>query len=692
MAALALIGGLGHIIGGILFAGIALWVLSRGAGGMHRLMLSGAALLTLLWSASVVAQGDGTILPGVMENLRNLGWLALMLMLVMRGRRDSGRRSILLLYGVIGAVSLAQIALQMIAPQFAASPRAAGAFALVANMLGMTIAVGALVLVHNLYTAAAPEARWGIRLPMVALAAMWTFDLNLYTIAYLTERPAAILYMLRGLTMIPIAGLFVLGSRRNLQWRVQLSRSMTFQTLSLMAIGGYLVLMMLVVRALNVVGVANVQVIQLTAIVVMSAVGGALLPSPRLRAWVRAALIKHFFRHRYDYRTEWLRFTETLGRPGKDAAPLDVRVVKAIADITESPGGALLVPDGNGALVPGARWSWPALDIPPLASDAQFTQRITRDPSIIELDMARQGQGDGDTPRWMLDTPRLWAAVPLVHFGRLMGLVVLERPLIDRMLDWEDFDLLRLAGRQVASYLAEARGQEELSDARRFDEFNRRFAFLMHDIKNLVSQLTLVARNAERHADNPAFRADMVATLRSSADKMNDLLARLSQHNRPRGEEPRTVSLRAIVDSVAASRRGAHPLRVDGRSDILATADPTRLEQALLHLVQNAIDASASGQPVMLEATRRDGEAVVSVIDRGKGMSEEFVRNSLFRPFASTKPDGFGIGAFEARTLVAGMGGRIEVSSREGGGSRFDIILPAASDADRAEPRKRLVP
>jgi putative PEP-CTERM system histidine kinase len=249
---------------------------------------------------------------------------------------------------------------------------------------------------------------------------------------------------------------------------------------------------------------------------------------------------------------------------------------------------------------------------------------------------------------------------------------------------------LRLAGRQVASYLAESRGQEELLDAKRFDEFNRRFAFIMHDIKNLVSQLTLVARNAERHADNPKFRADMVATIQSSVDKMNDLLARLSQHNRGRMDGARTVSLRAVVEAVVANKRGAHPLHVDGRSDILALADPLRLEQALAHLVQNAIDASPEEEPVAITIDHGDDGAVLAIIDKGNGMSAEFVRNRLFRPFASTKEGGFGIGAYEARTLVAAMGGRLEVTSREGKGSRFEIILPVATGHVVAEGPRRI--
>jgi putative PEP-CTERM system histidine kinase len=270
--------------------------------------------------------------------------------------------------------------------------------------------------------------------------------------------------------------------------------------------------------------------------------------------------------------------------------------------------------------------------------------------------------------------------IPLVHFGRLAGVVILERPPIARMLDWEDFDLLRVVGRQVASYLAEARGQEALSDAQRFDEFNRRFAFIMHDIKNLVSQLSLVTRNAERHADNPEFRADMIVTLKNSTARMNDLLARLSQHNKARPEEPRAVALQPIAEAIAKAKRAAHPVVVSGTSGLRLCADPARLEQALSHLVQNAIDASPPTEPVSINPRVAGDEVAIDVIDAGTGMSPAFIRERLFKPFISTKDGGFGIGAFEARALIAAMGGRIEVASREGKGSRFTIFLPSVTE------------
>lgn len=418
---------------------------------------------------------------------------------------------------------------------------------------------------------------------------------------------------------------------------------------------------------------------------VSAVVAAIVLPAERTRAWLRVMTAKHLFAHRYDYRAEWLRFTDTLARPGEESASLEKRVVKAIADIADSPAGLLLLPDGSD-MVAKTGWNW---DAAPYGSNARLTDVLTNG-RIIELDALRSDDADpgevGAIPQWILGAPNAWAIVPLIHGDRLSGAVLLERPLIGRGLDWEDFDLLRVAGRQVASYLAEAQGQEALSEAQRFDEFNRRFAFIMHDIKNLVSQLSLLTRNAERHADNPAFRVDMIATLNSSTARMNDLLARLSQHNKARPDEPRAYRIGSIVASVAASKRATHPVIVAGDTGSFAIADPARLEAALSHLVQNAIEASPPSEPVTLTITPEIHETRIEIADRGCGMTADFLHGQLFRPFASTKDAGFGIGAYEARALIVAMGGRLSVISEPGRGSNFTITLRSATEwsAERA--------
>ncbi|MGH6781414.1 MAG: XrtA/PEP-CTERM system histidine kinase PrsK, partial [Sphingomonadaceae bacterium] len=618
--------------------------------------------------------------------IRNLAWLAFMFLLLRQGRNVDQRFAVSTVYAVLFLVNAGIAEISVLPVLQAGDVRMLETIAFTGRVLHMIVAVGALVLVHNLYTAAAPEARWSIRLLMVALAAMWTYDLNLYTVAYLTGRWWEELFAIRGLVIAMLAPIFGLAARRNDRWQLRLSRTVAFQSLSLAAIGGYLAVMALVIGALDYLGGEYARLAQIAFAFGTSVAALVLLPSPWFRAWFNVKISKHFFAHRYDYRSEWLRFTDTLGRPAERAASLDERIVKAVADITESPGGMLLVPCDDGALELHARWNWRNVDAPVHASGAAFARYLESSGRIIELDALRSAQDRDDeeaalTPEWMIAETGAWALVPLVHFDRMQGAVLLERPRIDRNLDWEDFDLLRVVGRQVASYLAEARGQEALGDAQRFDEFNRRFAFIMHDIKNLVSQLSLVARNAERHADNPEFRADMVATLKGSVGKMNDLLERLSQHNKGRREEPRAISSARLVESLAAARRGQHPVVAMVTGDPMLLADPVRLEQALGHLVQNAMDASPADEPVILNVVDHGHEIAIEVRDRGAGMTQDFIRTSLFKPFASTKPGGFGIGAYEARTLVTVMGGRVEVASREGEGTIFTLTLPAAGTA-----------
>jgi len=419
----------------------------------------------------------------------------------------------------------------------------------------------------------------------------------------------------------------------------------------------------------------------LFALPLLSAFAAAvLLPARRTRGWVKVMLAKHIFAHRYDYRAEWLRFNDTLGSPDDADMPLATRIVKAIADITDSAAGLLMVAEDTG-LVPRAAWNWEMATIPAFVVCDELVALLAEG-RIIELDPLRDPARDTSAearavPVWIMNDPHAWAIVPLIHFDRLAGVVVIASPAIARTLDWEDFDLLRVAGRQAASYLAEARGQEALSDVARFDEFNRRFAFIMHDIKNLVSQLTLVARNAERHAEKPEFRRDMIATLNASTARMNDLLAKLSQHGTQRTEEPRNVMLGPLVGALAAAKRAQHPVVVATHADLAALADPARLEAALAHIVQNAIDASPPYEPVTIALIVRGDETGIEVSDKGCGMTPDFVRSQLFRPFASTKHNGFGIGAYEARALITAMGGRLVVESEAGQGSRFTVWLPA---------------
>ena len=369
--------------------------------------------------------------------------------------------------------------------------------------------------------------------------------------------------------------------------------------------------------------------------------------------------------------------------------------IKAFADILEAPGGLLLATDPAGAITTASSWNWSGKHPPAgeLERVRDFWSALESSGRIVELDALRNGWAKPADcvalpPQWMLEERRAWIGVPLIHGERLFGLILLAAPDYRRVLDWEDFDLLRTAGRQAASALAEAHGQEALSNAQRFEEFNRRFAFILHDIKNLVSQLSLLSRNAERHADNPEFRADMVATLRSSVGKMNELLARLPPQAQARSQRSEPQQLRRILSDAIAAKRRDHEVKLLGDANMWALVDAMALEQAVGHLIQNAVEASSPEAPITVRVAPAGQEVRITIADHGTGMDGDFVRNRLFQPFASTKPDGFGIGSFEARSLIVAMGGRLVVDSTPGVGSEFSIFLPAADEA--AQPQRKI--
>lgn len=674
----------GHGLAAALFAALTIWQFQRQKDWNNtQISLVIALALTSFWALTITVEGAFSPISNFSESLRNLGWLLFMFVLLRTGEGRHEPTAVKVIYLALAMVLIGQIIVDSLVPVFAGSPRLVSMASYTALVLRMLFAVGALVLVHNLYSISAPETRWGIRLPMASLAAIWTYDLNLFTITYLTQQFSVELTAMRGPAMACIAPILALASIRNSEWTIKLSRSVAFRSLSLVAIAGYLLMMVIIATALQIIGGDYARLAQISFLFATSVAALVLLPSGRFRAWFKVKLAKNFFQHRYDYRAEWIRFTDTIGRPGTDSAPFHERVVKAIADITDSPAGILLMPDDSGRLTLHSRWNWQAIQVPARACTSRTVPFFEETGHILEFDALRADQIDdidpGAIPEWMTNDPQTWAAVPLVHFDRLAGIVLLARPRVNRTLDWEDLDMLRVVGRQVASYLSEARSQESLSEAQRFDEFNRRMAFIMHDIKNLVSQLSLLARNAKRHADNPEFQTDMIATLQDSADKMNGLLERLSQHNKAKPEEPKPVKVAALLESIIEKKRLLHAIESNHIDDLTAMADPSRVDQILGHLIQNAIDASPDGQPIVLNARRRDLSVAIEVLDNGEGMSSEFIRSQLFKPFASSKVGGFGIGAFEARSLAMAMNGRLEVESKEGAGSRFTLILPLAS-------------
>jgi putative PEP-CTERM system histidine kinase len=558
----------------------AAWLQSRKRRfGAARTALIVALAATGGWALAGAVLGIASSAAALAESLRNLAWIFALYRLFAIDGRHASMKPVRPMLAALAFVELLQIAgLWLLVGRGSASP--ATAFQTVAT-LHLLVAIGGLVLVHNLFGGAAQQARLVIRWPATALAVLWTVDLNHYAIAYLSGSTPEVTAALRGLLVLPIAGLLALGAGEGSEaLRFRPSRAVAFRSISLLLIGGYLVAMMSAAQWLAFAGGDSAALLQLAFVATFGVAALAIGTSRKLRGWLRVTVIKHLFQHRYDYRAEWLRFTRTIGQVGPDSAPLRERVIRALSDIVDSPAGLLLVPGEGGNLELAARWQWPTADVPAVAIGAAAARQIEADGRIVDLEGLRGAAVSGSQqPAWALADPRAWAMVPLLHYEQLAGVVVLARPAHARRLDWEDFDVLRIVGRQLASYLAEHAGQEALAEAGRFDEFHRRIAFVMHDIKNLSSQLGLLARNAELHSDNPEFRADMLVTLRNSTDKLNGLVTRLSRYGPASVEDLAAVRADMVARGVVAQLRARHPVSLVEDAECEVAAHRESLEQ-----------------------------------------------------------------------------------------------------------------
>ncbi len=662
------------VVAALTYGGLALVTAVRGSPLPHRPQVV-ALTLTACWLTLLGLFGSGNPLVWVAEGARNLGWL--WFMAAIAGTRDGDRR-----IGPVGWIYIGLFAIQAVIAAVLIAAMASGNnaadLARQFELVQMLFAAGVLVLLHNLVEAANVEERRALVLPLGGLAALWVYDLNLYAIGYLGGEPASLLHALRPAAAIAIALALGIAALRPSGHAVRLSRPVAFRSLAVASVAGWLLLLAIISGLMGGVGGQFAARAQIAVLTGSTAAIASLFLSARLRALFRVWTVKHFFEHRYDYRSEWLRFTATLNRPADKALSIDARVVKAMADIVEASGGALIAPDGSMV----SEWPKDALHLPPRLEWTDFGHWLASSERIVQLDEVRAGRAPAEesdaTPPALVQHHALWIAVPLIHMGEVEGLVLLGRPIIDRALDWEDFDLLKVAARQAASHLAQARGAEALAESVRFEEFHRRFAFMMHDVKNLASQMSVLARNAERHGDNPEFREDMVATLRFSADRLAQMMQRLSQQERVRIDRVEAVDLTGIATRLAASKRAQHRVEVLGASSVLARGTSETTEQLLIHLVQNAIDASTDGNAVQLILGETPSHVTLTVADQGVGMSPEFIRSHLFRPFNSTKEGGFGIGAYQARQLAEAMGGTLAVESREGVGTSFTLSLSRA--------------
>ncbi|WP_019140799.1 XrtA/PEP-CTERM system histidine kinase PrsK [Noviherbaspirillum massiliense] len=686
-----------HAIAALAFLFLSALLLRSWRGHPNGMALALACLLTATWAASVVAYAvfgrAAAVLPEALEILRSAGWLAFLLKMPEQLRtppQDRRRESRLPLLAVI-AVHLALLAMTLYLHFLPGHLPGSAAF-MATVMTRLAIALFGLVLVEQLYRGSTPEARWAIKYACLGMGCLYAYDFYLYSDAILFRRASTEIWSARGLVDALTVPLIAVSAARNPRWSpgIAVSRTMLLRSVTLFGAAAYLLAMAAAGYAIRLSGGAWGSAMELAFLFGAAALLLALLFSGSVRARAKVFINKHFYSYDYDYRKEWQQFTRALSDEGPGLAE---RSIQAVANLMESPAGLLFVcRDDTGSCEPAARWNMRCDGATESlqGSLCRFLEERQWVIDVNEYKASPEKYGRLILPPWLLATPQAWLVVPLLLGRRLFGFIVLAEARSPVPLDWEATDLLKLAGAQAATCLAQHEAASALMVARQFESYTRMSTFIVHDLKNLVSQLTLLLDNAKRHRDNPEFQEDMLHTIDSSVQRMKRLLQKLGRESSREQREP--VRLDELLQEAVAAKSACRPCPVlaTERHSLTVIADHARLERVIGHLIQNAVEATPKDGRVVVRLTQHADYAVIEVQDSGHGMTEEFIRERLFKPFESTKPAGMGIGVFESQAYIRELGGQIEVQSRPSAGTTFRVSLPLCTEDAPAKKRAAL--
>ena len=646
------------------------------------LLLAASCLATALWASAGAVWGAAQTGPnGLLDLVRAGAWYGLTLHLY---RRTVSDRAQARFYGVAGAAVLGAACLSAVSGQHGAAPAAVSLLSF-GILLRLLLAVGELVLIENLYRGTAPELRWHVGLACVALGSIAFYDVALIADAVLAHQVSPAFVTGRALATVLVAPLFAVSAARNRDWNVRLhvSRTAAFHSATLMGSGVFLVSLGSLAQVADARWAPRSDWAGLFTILLLFSgllLIAVLLVSTSTRHWLGRLVSDHFFTCRYDYRREWLRCLATLSQHDRsDLDALPRCAIRALADVVDSPAGLLLSgrPDAAG-LAWTASWNMPP--VAPLLPEHPLLQALSEGGCITLTPLLLAGSP--------LEGLRLRFAVPLPGRDKgLAGCILLAAPRGPLRIDNEVEALLGVLAQEVAARLAEQEALRAVMETRDLHEYGKRFAFVAHDIKNVAGQLRLLTANAEQHLADPEFQRDMLSTVDASVRKIANLLRRLDKVEQDAAPAPLSVSasvslLPRIRAAGAASRCAELRVEPAGAGDWRASIGENELDAVLVHLLDNAA-AARPGGVVRIALVQAGERLAIEISDEGPGMTAEFIRDSLFRPFRSNTAGGSGIGAFQARELLRRAGGDLLVLSRPGTGTTMRVLLPRAQAARR---------
>jgi len=466
-----------------------------------------------------------------------------------------------------------------------------------------------------------------------------------------------------------------------------LSHAFLYNSITVLIVGIYLLTVGILAKILNYLNLT--RALYLNGFFLFLALVGLsiILLSDKLRRKIKHFISSHLKKPQYDYRKEWTEFTH-MTTSLTDIKDLCSAIAKKVSNTFETLsvtiwlmdekeerlmlGGstALTEPQaqnviktlqGGGGLISGLRKTTRHVDF-----------ETSKENWVIDL---KEAHSD------FLREARIRYCIPLAMSGQFIGLLTLHDRVAEIPLYDADFDLLRTIGDQTAGMLLNLKLSERLRQAKEIEVLQTMSAFLMHDLKNLASSLSLTMENLPIHFDNPEFRNDALKIVQQSVNKVNSLCGHLSMLSQKIEVKKVETDLNELIASSLVCLNGSNKVSISKDLQPLPRLmiDPEQVQKVLMNLILNANEALGNAGEIQVGTQKRNGWAIVSVRDNGCGMTKEFIEKSLFRPFKTTKKQGMGIGLFQSKMIVEAHQGRIEVESEEGRGTTFRVYLPIKS-------------
>jgi len=527
--------------------------------------------------------------------------------------------------------------------------------------------------------------RWQIKFMILGLGGI--FAVRIFTTSQVLlfryiEMPLEVI----NLGALILAGALIIWSLFRLQIlnvEIYLSSSFIYNSITVIIIGIYLIIVGLLAKLVTYFKISHPFLVEVL-VVFLSLLGiTIILMSGRLRELIKRFVSLHFKRPKHDYRKVWTSFTH------QTASLIGIRevcaaVTKMLADTFGVPCVTIwLVDESQENLTLGGSTVFSSTELGEFVRDkkavkeyiqAMRNQQVPIDLDQTEMDWARDlKESHFDYFR----DARIRYGISLLSGNEFLGIMTLNEKLTKEQFSFEDFDLLKTIADQAAGSILNIKMSERLSQAKEMEAFQTMSAFFVHDLKNLASKLSLTMQNLPTHFDNPEFRSDALRAISDSVAKINTISSGLSLLRQKIVLQLAETDLNGLVTTTINMLNGFKAsITQDLKPLPKLLIDSEQIQKVLTNLILNANEAVGNGGEIRVATEQKDNWILLSVSDNGCGMSKEFVENSLFHPFKTTKKQGMGIGLFHSKMIVEAHHGRIEVESEEGRGSAFRVFLP----------------